>query len=87
LVPVNEIVTFRLARQRFKLKDEDKLRVNLRYLAHYILAWIACVDNIYDIHKNLKEKNRKYPMRMYWALDEKWFRNAKYIHGWHPKEV
>jgi len=65
LVPVNKIVTFRLTRQRFKLKDKNKLRVNLRYLAHYILAWIAYVDNIYNMHKNPKEKNRKYPIRMY----------------------
>ena len=64
-VLANKIATFRLARQRFKLKDEDKLRVDLRHPAHYILAWIACVDNIYNIYKNLKEKNRKYPIRIY----------------------
>ena len=38
LVLVNNIVTFRLIRKRFKLKDKDKLRVNLRYPAYYILA-------------------------------------------------
>jgi len=65
LVPVNKTVTFRLTRQRFKLKDKDELRVDLRHPAHHILAWIACVDDICDMHKNPKEKNRKYPIRMY----------------------
>jgi len=27
----------RLTRYRFKLKDEDKLRVNLKHIAYYIL--------------------------------------------------
>jgi len=31
LVPVREVATLRLIRERFKLKDEDKLRVNLRH--------------------------------------------------------
>jgi len=38
LVLVNNIVIFRLTRERFKLKDKDKLRVNLKHLAHYILV-------------------------------------------------
>jgi len=38
LVPVSNIVAFRLVRERFKLKDKDKPRVNLKHLAHYILA-------------------------------------------------
>jgi len=65
LVPANEIVIFRLTQQRFKLKDKDKLRVDLKHLAHYTLVWIACVNNICDMHKNPKEKNRKYLMRIY----------------------
>jgi len=71
----------RLTRYRFKLKDEDKLRVNLKHIAHYILSWIACVDNIYNMHRAPKDKNQKYLLRMYWALEEKRFRNAKYIHS------
>jgi len=35
---VNNIVTFRLIRERFKLKNKDKLRVNLKYPAYHILA-------------------------------------------------
>jgi len=38
LVPVNNIVTFRLMRERFKLKNKNKPRVNPKHLAYYILA-------------------------------------------------
>jgi len=55
----------RLTRYRFKLKDKDKLRVNLSYLAHYILLWIAYMDNVYNMHRALKDKNRKYLVRIY----------------------
>jgi len=77
----------RLTRYRFKLKDKDKLRVNLKYIAYYTLSWIACVDNTYNIYRAPKNKNRKYLVRIYWALEEKRFRNAKYIYRWHPVEV
>jgi len=50
LVLVNKIVVFRLTRERFKLKDKDKLKVNLKHLVYYTLAWIIYVDNIYNIH-------------------------------------
>jgi len=55
----------RLTRYRFKLKDKDKLRVNLKYIAYYILSWIAYVDNICNMHRALKDKNRKYLVRIY----------------------
>ena len=38
LVLINKIAAFRLIWERFKLKDKDKLKVNLKYLAHYTLA-------------------------------------------------
>ena len=47
---------FRLPRQRFKLKDKDKLRVNLKHLAYYILLQIVYIDDIYEIYKALKVK-------------------------------
>jgi len=47
----------RLTRYRFKLKDKDKLRVNPKYIAHYTLSWIACVDNIYNIYRAPKDEN------------------------------
>jgi len=77
----------RLTRYRFKLKDKDKLRVNLSHLAYYTLLWIACMDIVCNIYRALKDKNRKYLIRIYWAPEEKWFRDAKYIHRWHLVEV
>jgi len=71
----------RSTRYRFKLKDKDKLRVNLKHIAYYILSWIACVDNTCNIYRALKDKNRKYLVRVYWAPKEKRFRNAKYIYS------
>ena len=56
---------FRLLRERFKLKSEDKLRVNLKHPAYYILAWIVYIDDICKIYKALKVKNKKYLVRMY----------------------
>jgi len=55
----------RLTRYRFKLKNKDKLKVNLKYVAHYTLSWIAYVDNMYNIHRAPKDKNRKYLVRIY----------------------
>ena len=37
LVPVNETAAIRLIRYQFKLKDEDKLRVDPKHLAHHTL--------------------------------------------------
>jgi hypothetical protein len=55
---------FRSLYKRFKLKSEDKLRVDLKHLAYYILAWIVYIDDIYKIYKALKLKNKKYLVRM-----------------------
>jgi len=55
----------KLTRYRFKLKDKNKLRVNLSHLAYYTLLWIAYVDNVYNIYRALKDKNRKYLVRIY----------------------
>jgi len=55
----------RLTRYRFKLKNKDKLRVNLKYIAYYILLWIAYMDNTCNIYRALKDKNRKYLVRIY----------------------
>jgi len=41
------------------------VRVNLSHLAHYTLSWIAYMDNIYNIYRALKDKNQKYPIRIY----------------------
>ena len=87
LIPVAEIPVVKLTRYRFKLKDKNKLRVNPSHLAYYILSWIAYIDNVCNIYRALKDKNQKYLVRIYWALEEKRFKNAKYIHRWHLIEV
>jgi len=55
----------RLTRYRFKLKDKNKPRVNPKHAAHYTLLWIACVDDTYNMHRALKDKNWKYLTRIY----------------------
>jgi len=55
----------RSTRYRFKLKDKDKLKVNLKHIAHYTLLWIAYMDNIYNIYRAPKDRNRKYLVRIY----------------------
>jgi hypothetical protein len=56
---------FRSLRERFKLKSEDKPRVDPKHPAYYILAWIIYIDDIYKIYKVLKVKNKKYLVRIY----------------------
>ena len=70
IILVNKGLTSRSLRQRFKLKEEDKPRVNLKHLAYYILAWIIYIDNQYNIYKILKAKNKKYLVRIYQTLDK-----------------
>ena len=53
----NNTLIVRERNYRFKLKDKDKLRVNPKYLAYYILSWIAYIDNYYNIYRILKVKN------------------------------
>ena len=83
VILVNKGLTFRSLRQRFKLKDKDKPRVNLKYLAYYILVQIVYIDNQCNIYKALKVKNKKYLVRIYQILDKRKYRNTKYIYRWH----
>jgi len=62
------------------MQKDDKLKVNLKHLAHYTLLWIAYIDNYYNIHKILKVRNHKYLVRMYWMPSEAKYRNADYMH-------
>jgi len=68
------------------MQEDDELRVNLKYLAHYTLLWIVYIDDYCDIYKALKKKNYKYPVRMYWMPSELKYRNAKFIYRWHLTE-
>ena len=83
IILVNKGLIFRSLRQRFKLKDKDKPRVNLKYLAYYILVQIIYIDNQYNIYKALKVKNKKYLVRIYQILDKYKYRNTKYIYRQH----
>ena len=83
IILVNKGLIFRSLRQRFKLKDKDKLRVNLKYLVYYILVQIVYIDNQYNIYKALKAKNKKYLVRIYQMPDKCKYRNTKYIYRWH----
>ena len=80
IILVNEGLMFRSLRQRFKLRDKDKLRVNLKHLAYYILVQIIYIDNQYNIYKALKAKNKKYLVRIYQIPDKYKYRNTKYIY-------
>ena len=80
IILVNKGLMFRSLRQRFKLRDKDKPRVNLKHLAYYILVQIIYIDNQYNIYKALKVKNKKYLVRIYQMPDKRKYRNAKYIY-------
>jgi len=65
------------------MQEDDKLKVNLKYLAYYTLLWIAYIDNYYNIYKAPKRRNYKYLVRIYWILSELKYRNNKFIYKWH----
>jgi len=65
------------------MQEDDKLRVNLKHLAHYTLLWIVYIDNYYNMHKTLKERNYKYLVRIYWMPSKLKYRNAKFMYRWH----
>jgi len=47
------------------MQENNKLRVNLKHLVHYMLLWIVYIDNYYNIYKTLKKRNYKYLVRIY----------------------
>ena len=65
------------------MQEDNKLRVNLRYLVHYILVQIIYINNYYNIYKVLKEKNYKYLIRIYQIPSELKYKNVKFIYRWH----
>jgi len=60
---------------RFTLKKGNKLKINLKHPAHYMLLWIVCVDDYCNLHYTPKAKHSKYPKRMNWDNSEKKFQN------------
>ena len=83
-VPVDSQKMLLLGRgYKFKLKLENKLKIDLKHLAHYTLLWIACVDNHCNLYYILKAKIGRYPKRMEWNNSKKKFQDAKVMHKWH----
>jgi len=66
------------------MQEDDELRINLKHSVHYTLSWIAYIDYYYNIHKALKKRNYKYPVRIYWIFSKLKYRKAKFIYRWHP---
>jgi len=62
------------------MQEDNKLRVNLKHLAHYTLLWIVYMDDYCNIYKALKKKNYKYLVRIYWIPSELKYKNAKFIY-------
>ena len=87
IILANNTLMFRSLRQKFKLKDKDEPRVNLKHLVYYILVQIIYIDNQYNIYKALKVKNKKYLVRIYQILDKYKYRNTKYIYRWHLVDI
>jgi len=72
---------------RFILEKDNKLKINPKHPAYYMLLWIACVDNYCNLYYIPKTKYSKYPRRINWDDSEKKFQNAQKMHEWHPTEI
>jgi len=68
------------------MQEDNKLRVNLKYLVHYMLSWIIYINNNCNIHEVPKKKNYKYLVRIYWMPSELKYKNIKFMYGWHLTE-
>ena len=44
--------------------------MDLKNPAHYILSWIACVNDYYEMYKAIKIKNSRFLERMDWKGKE-----------------
>ena len=80
---VKESLKLVIKRNVFKKEEDNKLRVDLRYLVYYTLLQIAYINDYCNIHKALKKKNHKYLVRMYQIPSELKYRNTKFIYRWH----
>ena len=64
-VLVKEALSLKERNYKFRLEEENETRVDLKHLAYYILSWIAYIDDYYKIYKILKEKYKRYLVRIY----------------------
>jgi len=62
------------------MQEDNKPRVNLKYLVYYTLSWITYIDDYYNIHKIPKARNHKYLVKIYWMLSKAKYRNTNYMH-------
>ena len=44
--------------KKFKITKDNKPKINLKHLVHYILLYIACVDNLYNIYLHQRKNNK-----------------------------
>ena len=72
--------------RQFETTEDDEPRVDPKHPAHHTLSWIACVDDLCDMHLALKKKQQRYPIRMHWSQNDREYYNAKYMHGWYVTE-
>jgi len=79
-IPVKESLKLVIRKSIFKKEEDNKLRVDLKHLAHHTLLWIVCIDNYCNIHKTLKKKNYKYLVRMYWMPSKLKYKNAEFMY-------
>ena len=45
-----------IKKSNFEIQKDNELRIDLKHLVYYMLLWIACVDDYYNIYKVLKKK-------------------------------
>ena len=58
---------------KFKLKEQNEPKIDLKHSAHYTLLWIACVDNYCNYYYIPKAKHSKYPKKTKWDSSERKF--------------
>ena len=65
-IPAKDYSKKQSRNRQFKTIKDNKLKINPKHLAHYILLQIAYIDNLYNIHLTPKKKKR-YLIRIYWS--------------------
>ena len=64
-IPVKDYSEKQSRNRQFKITEDNKPKINLKYLIHYTLLWIVYVNNLYNIHLTPKKKLQRYLIRMY----------------------
>ena len=64
-IPAKDYSEKQSRNRQFKITEDNKLKIDLKHPAHYILLWIAYVDNLCSIYIVLKKKSVRYLIRIY----------------------